>query len=94
MEKYYQIIGFYQIMFLPHISFKGSKRCQIESVRIRSDYRRIGLGHKLIRHAFEVARDNSCSIIQITANKKRKGVGNFYKKLGFNHSHDRYKMYF
>jgi len=43
MEKNNEIIGFYQIMYLPHISFKGSKRGQVESVRIRSDFRRSGL---------------------------------------------------
>ena len=58
MEKNNEIIGFYQIMYLPHISFKGSKRGQVESVRIRSDFRRSGLGTKLMKHAIEVAGDN------------------------------------
>jgi len=94
MEKNNEIIGFYQIMFLPHISFNGSRRCQIESVRIRLDYRRMGLGTELMKHAIQVSRDNGCSILQLTTNKKRKGTGKFYKNLGFNLTHDGYKLYF
>ena len=94
MEKNSKIIGCYQIMFLPHISFKGSKRGQVESVRIRSDFRRCGLGSKLMKHALGVARENGCSIVQLTTNKKRKGISKFYKSLGFSHTHGGYKLYF
>ena len=94
MEINNEIIGFYQIMYLPHISFKGSKRGQVESVRIRSDSRRSGLGTKLMKHAIEVAGDNGCSILQLTSNKKRKEIGKFYKNLGFSLSHYGYKLYF
>ena len=94
MEINDEIIGFYQIMYLPHISFKGSKRGQVESVRIRSDSRRSGLGTKLMKHAIEVAGDNGCSILQLTSNKKRKEIGKFYKNLGFSPTHDGYKFYF
>jgi len=94
MAKNNEIVGFYQIMYLPHISFKGSKRGQIESVRIRSDSRRNGLGTELMNHAIIVARDNGCSILQLTSNKNRKEIGNFYNKLGFGITHDGYKLYF
>ena len=94
MVKDNEIIGFYQLMFLPHISFKGSKRGQIESVRIRSDFRRSGLGTKLMKHAIEVARDNGCSILQLTSNKKRNETDKFYKNLGFSPTHVGYKFYF
>ncbi len=93
MEKNNEIIGFYQIMYLPHISFKGSKRGQVESVRIRSDFRRNGFGTKLMQHAMEVAKKNGCSILQLTSNKKRKETEKFYKKLGFDPTHLGYKLY-
>ena len=94
MEINNVIIGFYQIMYLPHISFKGSKRGQVESLRIRSDSRRRGIGTKLMKHAIEVAGDNGCSILQLTSNRKRKEIGKFYKNLGFSLTHDGYKFYF
>ena len=93
MEINNEIIGFYQIMYLPHISFKGSKRGQVESVRIRSDFRRNGFGTKLMQHAMEVAKKNGCSILQLTSNKKRKETDKFYKKLGFDPTHLGYKFY-
>ena len=59
-------------MYFPHISFKESKRGQVESVKIRSDFRHSGLGTKLMKHAIEVAGENGCSILQMTSNKKEK----------------------
>ena len=56
MEQKGEIIGCYQNMYLPHLSFKGSSRAQIESVRVRSDKRRQGLGTQLIRHSIEKGR--------------------------------------
>ena len=72
MDKNIEIIGFYQIMYLTHISFKGSKRGQVESVRIRSDFCRSGLGTKFMKHAFEVAGYNGCSILQLISKKRER----------------------
>ena len=94
MEINHEIIGFYQIMFLPHISFKGSKRIQIESIRVRSDYRGRGYGTSLMKHAIEKGRQKKCSIFQLTSNKERKDTKNFYKKLGLNPTHVGYKFYY
>lgn len=94
MENNNEIIGFYQIMVLPHISFKGGKRIQIESVRIRSDSRGRGNGTLLMKHAIEIGRHNECSVVQLTSNKERKETKNFYLKLGFTPTHDGYKFYY
>ena len=94
MVKDNEIIGCYQIMFLPHISLKGSRRCQIESLRIRSDYRSRGYGTSLMNHAIEFGKKKKCSIVQLTTNKKRYEIKNFYKKLGFSSTHIGYKLYY
>lgn len=90
-----QVIGTYQIMFLPHLSFKGTKRAQIESVRIKKSLRGQGLGKKLIEHAIEIAKDNNCGIFQLTSNKDRSDQAHgFYKDLGLSPTHEGYKLYF
>ena len=78
-----QIIGMMQLTFIPGLSMQGITRCQIESVRIKKEYRGKGYGSKLINKGIEIAKINKCGLIQLTSNKKRQKAINFYKKLGF-----------
>ena len=87
-----KIIGMMQITFIPSLSIKGSKRCQIESVRIHKDYRNKGFGKKLIGKGIEMAMKKKCSIVQLTSNKKRKDAIKFYKKIGFSSTHQSFKL--
>ena len=94
MQKGNEIIGCYQMMYLPHLSFKGTKRAQVESVRIKAELRGQGLGSKLMKHAIEVAEKAGCGIFQLTSNKKRIEANKFYRELGLEPTHDGYKLYF
>ena len=94
MEKDKEIIGCYQMMYLPHLSFTGTKRAQVESVRIKSSLRGQGLGKKLMKHAIEKAQEASCGIFQLTSNKERVEANKFYRELGLDPTHDGYKLYF
>lgn len=89
-----EIIGCFQIMFLPHISFKGSTRCQVESVRVKSDWRGRGFGRLMMEHAIDMAKKRDCKIFQLTSNKSRsKQAHKFYESLGMQASHEGYKLY-
>lgn len=94
MERDNEIIGCYQMMYLPHLSFTGTKRAQVESIRIKSDLRGQGLGKKLMKHAIQIAKDSECGIFQLTSNKKRIEANKFYRELGLSPTHDGYKLYF
>ena len=48
-----QIIGTMQLTFIPGLSMEGMTRCQIESVRIKKDYRKKGYGSELIKKGIE-----------------------------------------
>ena len=87
-----QIIGMMQLTFIPGLSMEGMTRCQIESVRIKKDYRNKGYGSDLIRKGIEIAKLNKCELIQLTSNKKRLKAINFYKKLGFLSTHKSFKL--
>ncbi len=93
MEKEKKIIGCYQAMYLPHLNFRGTRRCQIENVRIHSDFRGQGFGKKLIEHAMSITSQNSCGIFQLTSNKKRSRANKFYCQLGLEPTHEGYKFY-
>ena len=87
-----QIIGMMQLTFIPGLSMQGITRCQIESVRIKKEYRDKGYGSKLINKGIEIAKINNCGLIQLTSNKKRQKAINFYKKLGFLSTHKSFKL--
>ena len=87
-----EIIGMMQLTFIPGLSMKGMSRCQIESVRIKKNYRNKGYGTVLIRKAIEIATLKKCGLIQLTSNKKRCKAINFYKKLGFLSTHKSFKL--
>ncbi len=94
MKQGEEIIGCYQMMYLPHLSFKGIKRGQVESVRVRADLRGKGLGTQLMKHVIQIAKENGCGILQLTSNKQRVEANKFYRNLGFEPTHDGYKLYF
>ena len=88
------LVGCFQIMFLPHVSFQGMKRSQVESVRVRSDQRGKGLGSELMKFAIELSREEGCGIFQLTSNKSRiEKAHKFYRKLGMDSTHEGYKLY-
>ena len=87
-----QIIGMMQLTFIPGLSIEGMTRCQIESVRIKKDYRNKGYGSVLIKRGIEIAKLNKCGMIQLTSNKERIKAINFYKKLGFLSTHKSFKL--
>lgn len=94
MELGGDVIGCYQMFYLPHLSFQGTKRAQIESVRVRSGLRGNGYGRKLMEHAITIAKENHCGILQLTSNKARKDASRFYRDFGFRDSHEGYKLFF
>ena len=51
-----QIIGMMQLTFIPGLSMQGITRCQIESVRIKKEYRDKGYGSKLINKGIEIEK--------------------------------------
>lgn len=90
-----EIIGCFQIMYLPHVSFGGTLRGQLESVRIRSDKRGHGHGKEMMMFAIQKAKENGCGIFQLTSNKDRDDKAHkFYKELGMTATHEGYKLYF
>ena len=87
-----QIIGMMQLTFIPGLSMEGMTRCQIESVRIKKDYRNKGYGSELMQKGIEIAKLNKCGLMQLTSNKERLKAINFYKKLGFLSTHKSFKL--
>lgn len=88
------VIGILQLTYIPYLTYKGSWRCLIEGVRVHEDYRGQGLGTQLFEWAIKRAKEKNCNIVQLTSNKERSEAIRFYESLGFQASHEGFKLIF
>lgn len=86
------IVATLQLTFTPSLSFQGSWRATVESVRTDAALRGRGIGAALMKHAIERARARGCRIVQLTTNKARDDARRFYERLGFSATHEGMKL--
>ena len=84
--------GMMQLTFIPYLTHTGSWRCLVEGVRVARRFRGQGLGHALLGHAIERARERHCHIVQLTSDKQRPDALRFYQALGFEATHEGFKL--
>lgn len=82
-----KVVGTLQLTYTPSISFQGSKRCTVESVRVDERFRGQGIGREMMLWAIGRAKDNGCVSMQLTTNNDRIDAHRFYESLGFSRSH-------
>ncbi len=87
VESAGEVIGTLQFTMIPSLSFQGSTRAQIESVRVDRRYRSHGIGRYLLNWAIERARQEGCRLVQLSTNAGRVDAHRFYERLGFVSSH-------
>ena len=67
-------------------------RGQIEGVRVASAERGGGIGRAMIAWAIAESRKRGCGLVQLTSDKRRAGAHAFYEALGFQATHEGYKL--
>jgi GNAT superfamily N-acetyltransferase len=82
-----KVIGTLQLTFTPSLSYRGSKRCTVESVRVDKSLRGKGVGREMMLWAIERAKEKGCISMQLTSHKDREDAHRFYEQLGFANSH-------
>jgi len=80
-------IGTLQLTFTPSLSYRGSKRCTVESVRVDTSLRGKGIGREMMLWVIERAKEKGCISMQLTSHKDREDAHRFYEQLGFAKSH-------
>lgn len=88
-----EVIGCMQLTTIPHLTFKGGTRLQIEGVRIDKAFRGRKIGAAMIAWAVDVARAEGCHLVQLTSNKSRDDTLRFYRNLGFEPTHIGFKRH-
>jgi GNAT superfamily N-acetyltransferase len=86
-----EVIGSFQLTFVPAITNRGTLRCVLEAVQVRSDQRSRGVGAMMVAFAEGRARARGAGIVQLTSNKRRLDAHRFYERLGYERSHEGFK---
>lgn len=86
------VIGMLQISYIQNMSHQGATRALIENVRVDASLRGQGIGRYMMEWAIAEAKKNGCRFVQLTSNKKRKDAHRFYERLGFQASHEGFKL--
>ncbi|MEL6998073.1 MAG: GNAT family N-acetyltransferase [Pseudomonadota bacterium] len=74
------------------LSRSGASRAQIEGVRVSANHRGKRLGEQIMQAAIDRARQDGCTLIQLTTDRSRADAHRFYERLGFTASHHGMKM--
>ncbi|NYI05339.1 GNAT family N-acetyltransferase [Allostreptomyces psammosilenae] len=86
------VLGCLQLTYIPGLGRHGQERALVEAVRVRPDRRGEGLGRDMLLRAIGRARARGCTLVQLTSNKRRTEAHRFYAALGFERSHDGFKL--
>ena len=87
-----RIVGTLHLAYVPGLSRKGAKRAIVEAVRVASSCRGRTIGTAMLKRAIEIARQDGCALVQVTSDKRRKRAHLFYRRLGFEQSHEGFKL--
>ena len=66
----------------------------LEDLFVDENYRKKGVGSKLIEEVIRLAKEKKCYKIVATARHEKENVHRLYKKLGFEDFGKEFKMYF
>lgn len=87
-----KVVGTYQITILPGMAERGRIRAKIESVHVAPECRGRGIGAIMMRHAIAFATEKGVGLVELTSHKARPDAHRFYSGLGFQQSHEGFKM--
>ncbi|MFG1910646.1 GNAT family N-acetyltransferase [Kribbella sp. NPDC048928] len=91
-ERNDEVIGTLQLTIIPGLSRRGSTRGLIEAVRVATSARGSGLGTTLVQWAVDESRNRGCALVQLTSDKTRTDAHRFYTNLGFENTHEGFKL--
>jgi ribosomal protein S18 acetylase RimI-like enzyme len=87
-----QVVGTLQVTLIPGLINRGRKRAKLESVHVDPALRGRRIGEAMVAHAVDFARKNGAGLVELTSNKAREAAHRFYRRLGFDQSHEGFKL--
>jgi ribosomal protein S18 acetylase RimI-like enzyme len=92
IESGKRLAGTLALVIVPNLSHRGAPFAIIENVVVDESKRSQGYGEALIREAVERARKAGCYKVSLTSNKSRQEAHRFYARLGFQASHEGFRV--
>jgi GNAT superfamily N-acetyltransferase len=89
-----EVVGVCQVLIFQHLQHTGGWCCEIESLHVRDDVRSQGIGESLLGAAEALALARGCYRVQLTSNKIRDNAHRFYRRMGYESSHEGFKKFF
>lgn len=86
------VVGTLQVTLIPGLVNRGRKRAKLESVHVDPAQRSRGIGAVMVAFAVDFARRNGVGLVELTSNKSREAAHRFYRRLGFEQSHEGFKL--
>lgn len=87
------VVGLCQVLVFRHFQHVGGWCCEVETVHVRENVRRRGVGAMLLAAAEAIAVERGCYRMQLTSNAVRADAHRFYERQGFVPSHQGFKKY-
>ena len=87
-----EVVGTLQVTLIPGLANRGRKRAKLESVHVDPARRSRGIGAVMVAFAVDFARRNGVGLVELTSNKSREAAHRFYRRLGFEQSHEGFKL--
>lgn len=89
-----RVVGTTVLAILPGLAHGISRWGVLEFMVVDEPYRNRGIGRALTDRAAELARKAGCYKIMLGSNKKRTEAHRFYRKAGFETTHEGFTRYF
>lgn len=87
-----RIVGVFQLTIIQYIAYQGGQVAQIENVVVEPTERSRGIGAQMMAWAVREAKIRGCFRVQLTSRKGRDRAHSFYTNLGFEKSHDGFRL--
>lgn len=94
IEAREQVVGAASLIIVPNLSHRGRPYAIVENVVVEAAERGAGHGELLMRYVVAEARRAGCYKLSLTSNKRRKDAHRFYQRLGFQATHEGYRVEF
>lgn len=78
-----EIVGMCTMQILVSTA-QGSNSGHIEDVIVKTERRGEGIGNLLLKTILDIAKQNGCTRLQLSADNDNTPAHNFYKKIGWN----------
>ena len=76
-------VGTFALLVMHNLAHCGTPSAIVEDVVVSPAHQGRGIGHQMMEHARELARQAGCYKLVLSSNRKRERAHAFYESLGF-----------